>query len=183
MSSTSWTLDASLGQLLLHTRAAGPGARFGHDLTIAMQAWEATVSWVDNGAAAMELTVEVSSFEVLKGSGGVKSLSGPEKAIVRSNALGALEVKRHPIIGFRSDDIEKSDDGYRLTGSLDIHGTTKPRTVDLHTEDLGDAWRVSCESVVRQTEFGVKPYSLFMGSLRVADDVTVSFTASWAKDD
>ena len=183
MSSTSWTMDASLGELLLHTDAAGRAARLGHDLTIAMTAWEAEVSWAENGPTAMELTVDVSSFEVLKGSGGVKSLSGPEKAIVRSNALGALDVKRYPTISFASNDIEKTTDGYRLTGSLDIHGTSKPRTIDLHTEDLGDAWRVSCESVIRQTEFGVKPYSLFMGSLKVADDVAMSFTASWTKDD
>ncbi|HYO04949.1 MAG TPA: YceI family protein [Mycobacterium sp.] len=183
MSSTSWTLDASVGQLLLHTGVAGRAARLGHNLTIAMNAWEATVSWAGNGPTAMELTVEVSSLEVLRGDGGVKSLSGPEKALARSNALGALDAERHPTIVFQSDGIEKTDDGYRLTGSLDIHGTTRPRTVDLHTEDLGDSWRVSCESVVRQSEFGVKPYSLFMGSLKVADDVTISFTASWAKDD
>ncbi|GLP75147.1 polyisoprenoid-binding protein [Mycobacterium antarcticum] len=183
MSSTSWTLDASLGQLFLHTGVAGRAARLGHDLTIAMNAWEAEVSWAGGKPTAVELTVEVSSLEVLEGHGGVKSLSGPEKAIVRSNALSALDVKRHPTIGFQSDDIEETGDGYRLVGSLDIHGTTTPRTIELHTEDLGDAWRVSCESVVRQSEFGVKPYSLFMGSLRVADDVTVSFTASWAKDD
>ncbi len=183
MSSTSRTLDASVGQLLLRTGVAGRAARLGHNLTIAMNAWEATVSWAGNEPTAMELTVDVSSLEVLRGDGGVKSLSGPEKALARSNALGALDVKRHPTIGFQSDDIEKTDDGYRLTGALDIHGTTRPRTIDVHTEDLGDAWRVSCESVIRQSEFGVKPYSLFMGSLKVADDVTVSFTASWAKDD
>ena len=47
--------------------------------------------------------------------------------------------------------------------------------------DLGDTWRMTCDSVVRQSDFGVKPYSLMMGSLRVADDVTVSFTANLAK--
>lgn len=181
MSPTPWTLDASVGQLLLHTGVAGRAARLGHDLTIAMNAWEAKVSWAEKRPIAVKLTVEVSSLDVLEGHGGVKGLSGPEKAIVRSNALGALDVKRHPTISFRSDDIVKADDGYRLTGSLDIHGTSRPRTIDLHTEDLGDAWRVSAGSVVRQSEFGVEPYSLFMGSLRVADDVTVSFTASWAK--
>ncbi|MBJ7338225.1 YceI family protein [Mycolicibacterium sp.] len=183
MTATAWTLDASVGRLLLQTGVAGRAARLGHELTIAMNTWEAEVSWAENEPIAVELTVEVSSLEVLKGEGGVKGLSGPEKALARSNALGALDLKHHPTIRFQSSDIEKTDDGYRLTGSLEIHGTVKPWTIDLHTEDLGDTWHVSCESVIRQTEFGVKPYSLFMGSVKVADDVTMSFTASWAKDD
>jgi carbonic anhydrase/acetyltransferase-like protein (isoleucine patch superfamily) len=42
---------------------------------------------------------------------------------------------------------------------------------------------MSAESKVCQSDYGVKPYSLLMGSLRVADEVTVSFTAVHAKDD
>ena len=41
---------------------------------------------------------------------------------------------------------------------------------------------MSAESTVRQTDYGVKPYSLLMGSVQVADEVTVSFTAVHAKD-
>jgi carbonic anhydrase/acetyltransferase-like protein (isoleucine patch superfamily) len=41
---------------------------------------------------------------------------------------------------------------------------------------------MSVESAVRQTDYGIKPYSLLMGSLQVADEVSVSFTAVHAKD-
>ena len=71
-------------------------------------------------------------------------------------------------------------DGYRLTGTLEIHGKSRPQ-IDLRVEDLGDAWRMSCDAQVRQSEFGVKPYSMFLGSMKVADDATVSFTGSRAK--
>lgn len=54
--------------------------------------------------------------------------------------------------------------------------------IDLHTEDLGDSWRMSSRAAVRQSDFGVKPYSLLMGSLKVANEVTVSFTATQAKE-
>ena len=50
-------------------------------------------------------------------------------------------------------------------------------------EDLGDSWRMSTDAQVRQSEFGVKPYSLFMGSMKVADEVTVAFTATRSKAD
>ncbi|QLL10244.1 YceI family protein [Mycobacterium vicinigordonae] len=149
----------------------------GHRLTIAMTKWRAEVDWVDDQPDAAELLVEVDSFEVLRGEGGVKSLSGPEKAIVRTNALKSLAANRFPRIHFASDAIESTDLGYRLTGTLQIAGKSRAHQVDLRTEDLGDSWRLYAESVVRQTDYGVKPYSMFMGSLQVTDEVTVSFHA------
>jgi hypothetical protein len=34
---------------------------------------------------------------------------------------------------------------------------------------------------VVQTQFGVKPYSLFMGTLKIDDEVTIKFTARHSK--
>jgi polyisoprenoid-binding protein YceI len=154
----------------------------GHRLTIAMRQWQATVKWAGGEPVSAELTVEVDSLEVLRGEGGVKALSGLEKTQVRSNALGSLSADRFPRICYTADTIDKAGDGYRLTGTLQIHGKTREHVIDLHTEDLGESWRMSTQSTVRQSDFGVKPHSLLMGSLKVADDVTVSFTASRAKD-
>jgi polyisoprenoid-binding protein YceI len=42
---------------------------------------------------------------------------------------------------------------------------------------------MSAESTVRQSDYGIKPYSLLMGSVQVVDDVTVSFTAVHGKND
>jgi polyisoprenoid-binding protein YceI len=115
--------------------------------------------------------------------GGIKGLSGPEKALVRSNALSSLGAERFPDIRFSADVIAESENGYRLTGTLQIHGKQREHIIDLRTEDLGDSWQMSAESMVRQSEYGIKPYSLLMGSVQVADEVRVSFTAVHAKDD
>ena len=101
---------------------------------------------------------------------------------MRSNALRQLGAGRFRQIRFDADAIDESQDGYRLTGTLQIHGKTRAQVIDLCTDDLGDVWRLSSEAVVRQSAFGVKPYSLLMGSLKVADDVTVSFSAQRAKE-
>ncbi|HYB83650.1 MAG TPA: YceI family protein, partial [Mycobacterium sp.] len=65
---------------------------------------------------------------------------------------------------------------------LHIRGKSRNHVIDLRTDDLGDSWRMSVESTVRQSDYGIKPYSLMMGSVQVADDVSVSFTAVRAKD-
>ncbi|MBV9723492.1 MAG: YceI family protein [Mycobacterium sp.] len=154
----------------------------GHRLTLAMRRWRATVEWSDGEPVVAQLAVDVDSLEVLRGEGGLTPLSGPEKTLVRSNALRQLAAGRHREICFDADSIEKSREGYRLTGMLQIRGKSRPQVIALRTDDVGDAWRVSTEAVVRQSEFGVKPYSLLMGSLKVADDVTVAFAAQRAKE-
>jgi polyisoprenoid-binding protein YceI len=176
----SWTLDASDGELLVHTAVTGRAAKLGHRLTIAMRHWRATVSWANGQPTAVDLTVEVDSLEVQRGDGGLKPLSGPEKTVARSNALKSLDANRFPEIKFHADNVEKSGDGYRLTGRLDIHGKGRNRVVEVAVEDVGDHWRLSGNAVVRQSEFGVKPYSLMMGSMKVVDEVTVSLALSRA---
>jgi polyisoprenoid-binding protein YceI len=64
---------------------------------------------------------------------------------------------------------------------VDIHGTSRPQSVDVTVDDRGDAVAVSGLAKVTQSEFGVKPYSLFMGSLKVADEVTIEFSATHPK--
>ncbi|GBE68310.1 polyisoprenoid-binding protein [Mycobacterium sp. MFM001] len=172
-----WTLTASDGELLVHTGVTGRAAKMGHRLTIAMRDWRATVTWAGDEPAAAELTVAVDSLDVVRGEGGVTPLSGAQKALVRSNALRSLDADRFPDIRFAAEGIEKSADGYRLTGPLRIRGKTRKQVIDLGTTDLGDAWQMSAQATIRQSDFGVKPYSLLMGSLKVADEVTVSFAA------
>ncbi|GLE52830.1 polyisoprenoid-binding protein [Mycobacterium montefiorense] len=177
-----WTMNAADGELLLRTGVKGRAARMGHRLTIAMTRWQATVRWADANPVAAELVIEAGSFEVISSQGGVKGLSGPEKALVRSNALSSLDASHFPEICFAAAVIEETEKGYRLTGTLAIRGIQRDHVIDLHTEDLGDSWRMSAGSTVRQSAYRIKPYSLLMGSVQVADDVALSFTALHAKD-
>jgi polyisoprenoid-binding protein YceI len=177
-----WTLDASDGQLLIKTGVTGRAARMGHRLTIAMNSWRGVVNWTGDEPFSVDLDVDVDSLEVLRGAGGLTPLSGPEKALARSSALRSLGAGRFRTISFRADDVQATADGYRLTGTLEIHGVTKTRVVELRVDELDDSWRMTCEAQVRQSEFGIKPNSMFMGSMKVTDDVTVSFAASRPKD-
>ncbi|SBS70849.1 YceI family protein [uncultured Mycobacterium sp.] len=181
MTDTAWTLTAAEGELQILTGVAGPAAKMGHRLTIAMASWRADVQWRGKQPVAVELVVDVDSLQVIKGEGGVTPLSGPEKGVVRSNALKALDVKKHPQITFNAEGITKTATGYRLDGTVQIHGTSRPQTVDLAVEESGDVWVMSASVPVLQTQFGIKPYSLFVGSLKVADEVNLRFTARHPK--
>jgi polyisoprenoid-binding protein YceI len=175
-----WSLDATTGELLIRTGVAGPAAKMGHRLTIAMTSWQADVRWRAGKPVHAELTVVVDSLQVIKGDGGVTPLSGPEKSVARFNALKSLDAKKFPQIRFTTDDIATAPQGYRLTGTVEIHGTSRAQVIDLAVEDT-DAWAISAHAVLAQSGFSIKPYSLLMGSLRVADEVTIEFTARHPK--
>ncbi|HEX2214704.1 MAG TPA: YceI family protein [Mycobacterium sp.] len=182
MAPQQWQLDQSDGHLTIRTGVEGPAAKMGHRLDIAMNIWEATVGWSDGEPAQVNVTVETDSLVVLGGEGGVTPLTGPEKALARSNAVKVLGAKQFPQITFQSDDIERTGTGCRLTGRVQIHGTVRDCVVELRVEELDDAWRLSADVDVRQSDFGVKPYSMMMGAMKVADTVTVSFSAERSRD-
>lgn len=172
-----WNLDQNDGQLTIRTGVEGRAAKMGHRLTIAMNTWRATVEW-SGEPTQVALEVDVDSLEVLSGEGGVTPLTGPEKALARSNALKVLNAKRFPRITFEASDVEKNDGGYRLNGQLQIHGTTREQVIEVKTTREEEMWHISCEADVRHSDFGLKPYSMFMGAMKVTDQVTVSFSAN-----
>ena len=173
-----WSLDGSEGELLIRTGVAGPAAKMGHRLTIAMQSWQASVRWRGGLPLSAELTAAVDSLHVIRGEGGVTPMSGPEKAVARFNALKSLDAKKFPQIRFTADDIVKTAGGYRLAGTVEIHGKSAPQAIDLTVDDGGGGdWAISAQARVTQSDFGIKPYSLLLGSLKVADEVTIEFTA------
>jgi polyisoprenoid-binding protein YceI len=176
-----WRLDQSDGQLLIRTGVQGRAARMGHRLTIAVHTWQASITWAGDEPAEVALTAEVNSLDVLSGEGGVTPLSGPEKVVARSNALRVLNAKRFARITFESSDIEKTARGYRLTGTVRIRGTARAHTVDVKVAQRDGAWHMSSRTEVCHSDFGIKPYSMLMGAMKVADAVTVSFAAASAR--
>ncbi len=182
MTVAPWTFTASGScQLLVQTGVTGKAAKMGHRLTIAVTEWRATVEWADGKPTAVELLAATDSLDVLRGEGGITPLLGPEKALARSNALKALEAGRFPRIHFQTDDVDEIADGFRLTGSLEIHGRSREQVVELRVEDGGRVWRLTSECDVRQSDFGVTPYSQLMGAMKVVDTVTVSLSVERPK--
>lgn len=92
----------------------------------------------------------------------------------------ALKADEAPVIRFRlsSYDLARAGSGVAVTmsGTLTLGGVEKPIT--LRAEALpGEAGmlRVTGSKEIRMTEFGLKPPTLMLGTLKVADAVNVRF--------
>lgn len=177
MTAKTWSLNPGCGDLLIKTDVAGPASRLGHRLTIVMRSWQAIAEWRGRTPVSADLTVDVNSLEVLKGDGGLKPLGGPEQSLIRANALKSLGAKEYPTIRFSSTRIDATSGGYCLDGELQIHGHTRAQQVAIAVTAVGAAHSIDAAVTLTQSDFGVKPYSLMMGTLKVADPVNVVFHA------
>ena len=174
----TWTIGPADGELLLKTDKTGPAAKTGHRLTIGFNDWTGSVDVDDTTPQKVSLAVVVDSMEVLSGEGGLTPMTGAEKAIARSNALKSLKASKSPTITFTTSNVSPTDGGYRLDGQLTVAGTTVPHTVDVAVADADSGAKVSATTTVSHKAVGIKPYSLAMGALKVADEVGIEFHAT-----
>jgi polyisoprenoid-binding protein YceI len=165
----SYRLGPSDGTLSVRTGRAGAVAKAGHDLRLEVTAWEATL---EVGAdTRIELTADATSLRVREGTGGVKPLDEGDKGkIVR--AIDEDVLRGAPIV-FRSTRADPAPGGWRLEGELMLRGETRPMAFDVVIAD----GTLSAAAVVRQTDFGIKPYSALFGAIKVADEVKVELEA------
>ena len=101
----SYALGPESGQLLIKTSRTGLGARAGHDLTIEVMRWraEVTVDSADVARSSVSVEVDADSFEVRKGTGGVKPLTdGDRSEIKKTIREKILHTGQHPSVTFRS---------------------------------------------------------------------------------
>jgi polyisoprenoid-binding protein YceI len=167
-------LGPDAGRVVIKTTRAGLAAKAGHDLTIEVTRWHgtATVDPTDPAACSVVVEGDVDSFEVRQGSGGVKPLTDSDRAeIKRTVREKVLHTERHPAIAFRSTRVDGSADSFTIDGDLTIVGVTQPVSVRGRLAD----GRASGSATVVQTRWGIRPYSAFLGALKLKDEVEVQF--------
>ncbi len=171
----SYTLGPDSGQLLIKTSRTGLGARAGHDLAIEVTRWQAevTVDSADVARSSVNVEVDADSFEVRKGTGGVKPLTDADRAEIKKT-IGEkiLHTGLHPAITFRSTQVAGTPESFSIDGDLTITGRTQPVTV--HGRLTDD--RVQGSAAVVQSRWGIRPYTAFFGALKLSDEVTVEFS-------
>jgi polyisoprenoid-binding protein YceI len=157
------TIGPSNGSLKVKTGKEGAAAKMGHNLTLVVNSWEATVEGGDS--ASIKLTADPSSVEVESGEGGAKPLGDKDKKDIKKTIDG--KVLGSSQITFTSSEVTDS----QAKGDLSIAGKSSDVTIPISVS--GD--KISGSTTLNQSDFGVKPFSTMMGALKVKDQVTVEF--------
>ena len=176
----AYRLGPESGRLLVNTTRTGLGAKAGHDLTIEVTRWHAraTVDAANPANSSVTVEVDVESFEVREGTGGVKPLTDADRAEIKKTLKEVLHTAQHPTITFRSRRVDGSVGSLTLDGELTIMGVARPVMVQGGVTD----GRVVGGATVVQSRWGIRPYSAFFGALKLRDEVRVEFDVALPPD-
>ena len=87
----------------------------------------------------------------------------------------ALKATQNPNIVFDLASYKIEDSKATLLGTLQIAGTTKQIEIPGTVQREGSLVRVKASKQILMSEWGVKPPSLMLGTMKVKDNVTVGF--------
>lgn len=103
-------------------------------------------------------------------------LTPPDTAEIRkvteTMRTSVLQVAQHPEIRLRSMSVDETPAGVHLLAALTLVGETRSVPVDLTVRRAADTLRAAGRFSVKQSEFGIRPYSGGPGgAVKVADRV------------
>lgn len=159
------------GRITLRTSRDGLAAQAGHDLTIDIGRWAGgLVIGEDLAPDSLDARVDLGSLVVQAGTGGIKPLTDRDKREIIATARKVLSVDRYPQATFTAASFSPSDDGGVINGTLTLAGHSGPLQLSVRRTEPE---KYLATMTVRQTSFGIKPYSGFLGALKVSDEVAV----------
>ena len=157
------------------TGKAGVFGGFGHDHRIRARSFSGSIAYdpANVAASSVEITVQTSSLRVLPIGADRKDAPRIEEAMRED----VLQVDRWPTIAFRSRSVAPIEGGVRVTGDLTLAGQTHPVTVDMQLRAGGQRLLANGRFSIRQTDWGIEPYSAALGTIKVANEVTFDLRA------
>jgi polyisoprenoid-binding protein YceI len=121
----------------------------------------------------VHITVLTDSLQVLS-----PSDTAEVRKVTETMRTEVLHVDRYPEISFESKAVTANAHGYQVRGVLTMEGQGREVTVDLRTTMTPDSLLADGSFSVKQSDFGIKPYSGGpAGTVKVADRVTFQLHA------
>ena len=163
--------------MLMVVRRAGTLARLGHDHVISSSELNGYVAPAD---ARADLYIDLNTLVVddpeLRARAGLDTQpSASDIVSTRNNMLASLDAGRFPHIRVSVTDI--TPDG--LMVDITLHGVTRRNlAVPAVLAKTDNALTASGQLAVNQSDFGIVPFSILGGAIRVQDRVELSFRIS-----
>lgn len=180
------SIDKPASKLRAYVFRAGAAARLGHNHVLNATEFDAQAFWGDAGpsSARLQMELRLDKLQVdnpaLRGELGgafAKPLDADAIQGTRANMLGerGLQAESHPFLRLRS--LKLVGEAPRLAAlvEIELHGQRRQQWLALRVDEQGQRLVVSGALVLRQTEFGLQPFSLLGGLLAIADEIVIEF--------
>jgi polyisoprenoid-binding protein YceI len=169
-----YTVDPGASLLTVTVRRAGLMARLGHDHVVASHTLAGHVA---PGAGRADVSFRVDQMTVdepqLLRDADIDTQRSPQAVEgTRKNMLGpVLEAQRYPVVTLHAQQLADR----RLRVAVTLHGAT--RWMELPATVQVDAAQVSASGTARlkQSDFGITPFSVGGGLLSVQDELEVRY--------
>ncbi len=175
----TYSIVASESSFWVYVGKAGLLSGLAHNHNIGVKTFSGRVIIPEAGASAgtLELNADTKSLTILD-----KEVSDKDRAEITSsmNTI-VLETGTYPKISFRSGSVsdlkEAGNNNYSFTlnGDLTLHGATKRIAVPVTATITPQQLKASGKYTLRQSDFGIKPYSAAGGTIKVKNEVVVNF--------
>jgi polyisoprenoid-binding protein YceI len=171
-----YRIDPGRSLFTVQAFAAGLLSAFAHSPTFAVRVYGGEVRLADTAESLeLELTVNPASLDLQD------RVSASDRREIEARMQGeVLETSVYRSIGYRGGVVQAGTIGqgqYRLTigGELSLHGVTRPHRVDAELIVFGDGLRLGGGSVLRMSEYGVRPVTALGGTIKLKDELKLSF--------
>jgi polyisoprenoid-binding protein YceI len=171
----TYEIVAAQSRLTVSVSKAGLLSGLGHNHTIAVRNFGGRVTVPPDGAAQAGLDLEIEAKSLAVADEGIDEKERAE--IQQAMETAVLEVARFPKITFKSTSVsELKAERFVLNGDLTLHGVTKRVAVPVTAQITPAEVRATGRVAVRQTDFGIKPYTAGLGTIKVKNELELSFS-------
>ncbi|MDH4283056.1 MAG: YceI family protein [Myxococcales bacterium] len=163
------TYNKSNAECFVLTSKEGLLSKAAHDLKIRVDQFEIQV---EDASQAIEATFDSSSLRLVSAQvdGREESLSARDVEKIHNHIVkDVLHSKEFPEVRFVSSSVEPLEHGFRVKGSLTLHGQTRPLSADIRAE--GEQWVTDVP--LHQPDFGIKPFRALFGTIRIKPGVRI----------
>ena len=180
------TLDPAASTVRIYVFRAGQAAKLGHNHVLSAPQFNGLFYLPPSGAAAArfdlefrldQLEIDNAAYRAPLGPAFASPVSAEAVAQIREHMLGKdnLQADRFPLVRVHSVEIAGESPKFAAKVQFEMHGQTREFWVPLNVEGLPDRLSVTGSVVLRQTDFGVQPFSLFGGLIAVKDEIVIEF--------
>ena len=177
---TTYTVDAAQSKLQITVGKSGLLSTFGHNHLIEASGISGSVQYdgADISHDALTFSVTVSSLRVVD-----PGESDSTRQQVQATMLGptVLDEKQFPAITFSTTAVAPAKsqgegwEGLDLAGVLKLHGGERALHVPVQLRLDAGVLHARGQITVKQTDFGITPVTAVGGTVRVKDEVKITF--------